>query len=180
MFLLLAACATEPAPPPPATPAPVVAPAPVSAPAPEAPPADPARTAADEAFNTAMRAFEGQAPEAPVALAAALAAYQSLENVDSDGLFHVALIQLAMDDAKGARESAERVLGDYPEHIFALDIAARAADKLGDAAAAKAYYQKVSAGVGKPHPDLPEYEHHARLVDKIEARAAGWLAVNGG
>lgn len=177
MFLLLAACATEPVPaPPPAAPAPAVAvpEAPVAA----ATPADPARSAADEAFNTAMRAHEGKAPEAPEALRAALAAYQALPEVDSDGLFHVALIQLAVEDAAGARATAERGLADHPDHLFLLDVQARAAELTGDEATTRRAYEAVSAGIGKPHADLPEYEHHARLIAKIEARATGWLAVH--
>lgn len=194
MLTFLLACATAPTVPE-ATAPPAVAPAALPAAAPAAPgvvapptvPAaapsagpDPARAAADEAFNEAMTAHEAGAATAPEALRRALAAYQSLDNVDSDGLFHVGLLQLALDDAPGARASADRILADTPDHLFALDVAARAAEATGDLAATKGYYLRVRAAAGKPAPELPEYAHHQRLLLKIEARASAWLAVHEG
>lgn len=188
MLLFLLGCA-EPsapvaAPPPAAAPtaqAPAAAPpaaAPVPAAAPEPDPNDP-RTRADEAFNTAMRDYEGKSPAAEGPLRAALAAYQLLPDLDSDGQFHVALLQLALDDNKGARATAEAMLKVHPKHVFALHVAGAAAEALGDKAAARSYYKRVADTVDQPLDDLPEYQDHERLLAKYQQQAVSWLTVEG-
>ncbi len=145
-----------------------------------APPADPAREAADEAFNTAMRAFEGNSPSADGPIRAALAAYQALPQLDSDGQFHEALLQHALGDEKAARATADTILAAHPKHVLALDVAARASESLGDKAAARKYYQAIAEGLDQPMEPLPEFDDHARLVPKYQEEAVRWLTADGG
>ena len=70
------------------------------------------RAVADQLFNRAMMAHEmGQTLQAAGLLPEAIAAYQGLEPLDADGLFHLALLQLAVGNEAGARVTSDRVRG---------------------------------------------------------------------
>lgn len=184
MFVLLMMSCAEPAPvtvEPSGPPAAAVASTPAaSVPSTPAPPVDPAREAADEAFNTAMRAFEGNSPSSDGPIRAALAAYQALPQLNSDGQFHEALLQHALGDEKAARATADTILAAHPNHVLALAVAARAAESLGDKAAARKYYQQITDGLDQPMEALPEFDDHARLVPKYREEAVRWLTADGG
>ena len=179
-LLLLLACA-DPAPAP--VSAPAAAPAvaqPAEPPAEAAPAAASPRDRADEAFNTAMRAFEGKEPDSATPIRAALEAYAALGPIDTDGQFHVALLQLALGDDAAARATAEGILAGHPKHVLGLAVAAQAADAAGDKKAAKDYYSRVVDTVDQPTEALPEFSDHDRLVGRYQADAVRWLTVEGG
>lgn len=181
MLLLLLACDSPPSTREPIGPAATPAPAPAEAAVAPAPPATPAepkppRAVADEAFNAAMRAYEGGSPEAATLVPRAIAAYGALPTVDSDGLFHLALLHLAAGDAAAARTTCEQGLARHPAHLLLLATAGKAAGKLGDAAGAQGYYQRLVAAWDQPREPLPEYEDHDRLLPIYQQEALGFLA----
>lgn len=138
--------------------------------APAEPPVDPARAAADEAFNNAMRADQAQTPDASELVASARAAYGAL-TLDSDGLLHLALLELAAGDPKAACATAERILIDHPDHLLAMGTCARASQRLGDTAANRVWQERFVAAWDRPREDLPEFEHHARMLPALQKEA---------
>ena len=163
MLFLLLAC--EPAAPVVPTPA-----APPPAPSAAEPPVDPARAAADEAFNDAMRADQAGTADAPELVARARAAYGALA-LDSDGLLHLALLELAAGDPAAACATAERILVDHPDHLLAIGTCARASQRRGDAAATRSWQERFVAAWDRPREDLAEFEHHARMLPALQKEA---------
>ena len=164
----------------PDAPAPVTAPAPMAAPmaSPSFAPAAPAvpespRETADLLFNQAMMANE-QNDEAGLAqvLPGALAAYRALGELDDDGSYHVALLQLAGGKLSEARATSAGLLAKNPHHLLALAVSMHAAQKANDAAAARDFAQRIlkayDAEVGQP---LPEYRDHGRMLPTYRAEA---------
>ena len=136
------------------------------------------REAADRLFNRVMMADEqGNAAEVERFTPMAVSAYEMLESLDSDALFHVGLIHAAAGEIEEARNYAERLKAVAPNHLLAalLDHRLAEADNNATAAAAAAsrfhdhYDEEISIG-------RPEYEHHrtsiARDFGRI-SRAAG-------
>jgi len=136
-----------------------------AAPEPEAANLTP-RQQADALFNVVMSAAEqGDAKTVSEALPEAMRAYQGLGELDSDGIFHVALLQLSGKDFAGARATAEVILSKLPNHLLALSVAAKAAASAGDAKAARAYNEQLlSAYDTEVLKTLPEYQDHARVL----------------
>ena len=178
LVLALLGC-NEPAPPsapaftPPTT---SLAPAAATPAVAEAPAAATPRSMADDAFNEAMQAHETGNPAAAKAVPRALTAYKALGTIDTDGQFHVALLELAADDAAAARKTCDTILAAHPNHLFALGTAGRAAVKSGDAKAARAYYERLVAAWDQPREALPEYEDHDRLLVVFQKEALTSLA----
>lgn len=161
-----------------APPAFVLPPAMLSAPTgPAAPAVSGPRALADAAFNDAMRAFETGQPTAAALVPRALTAYQSVGQLDTDGLFHLALLHLAAGDPKSARLTAEQILVQRPVHILALATAGRAATSMGDADAARAYYRRFLAAWDTEQGQMPEYVDHAALLQGYREEA---LTIVGG
>jgi hypothetical protein len=163
--------------PDPAPPAPTV---PVAAPsfAPAAPPAAPAspRQAADALFNEAMMAHEqnDQATLASV-LPGAMAAYRALGELDDDGAYHLALLELAGGKLTEARATCATVLAKNPNHLLALGVSLRVAASANDAAAARELGRRLlKAYDGEVARPLPEYQDHERMfpIYRAEAMAA--------
>ncbi len=93
------------------------------------PPAQSPRMVADQLFNRAMTAYEtGQAQQAAVFLPEAITAYQRLEPLDADGLFHLALLQLAAGNTGESRVTSDRILATAPNHLLGLAAAAQASE----------------------------------------------------
>jgi hypothetical protein len=134
------------------------------------------RQQADSLFNVVMSAAEqGDQKTVSEALPEALAAYQALGSIDSDGMFHVALMQLTGNDFAGARATADQILAKLPNHLLALSVAAKAAAAAGDAKAAKNYNELlVTSYDTEVVKTLPEYQDHARVLpaQRDEARKA--------
>jgi hypothetical protein len=144
-------------------------------PAAPAPPQTP-RAAADQLFNRAMMAHEtGQTQQAAIILPEAIAAYQGLEPLDADGLFHLALLQLADGDAIGARASADRILATAPNHLLGLAAAAQASEESAPNEA-KALWQRYLDAVVEQQGRAPEYAHHQQLFPILSNRAQEFIA----
>lgn len=168
-------------------PAPVAAPAlpPMAAPAFQPPqplpampsaPASP-REAADQLFNTAMMAGEqnDQATLAQV-LPGALAAYRALAPLDGDGTFHLAALELAGAKDAEARATCATLLATNPNHLLALGISRRAAERMGDAAGARDFAQRLlKAYEAESTRPLQEYQDHQRMLPAYRAEAMAAL-----
>lgn len=128
---------------------------------------------ADSLFNAAMQASEaGESARASEVIPLALDAYQKIEGLDSDALFHVALLRAASGDQPEARATAERILAKSPDHLLALSVAARASDALGDQASARRYYERVVAVYpAESAKRIPEYVDHSRLLPVYRTEA---------
>lgn len=161
---------SDPAPPPPAVPvaAPSFAP-------PNPPPVAPAspRQAADALFNEAMMAHEqnDQATLSSV-LPAAMAAYRALGELDDDGAYHLALLELAGGKLPEARATCAKVLAKNPNHLLALGVSLRVAAQAKDAEAARELGQRLlKAYDGEVTRPLPEYQDHDRMFPIYRAEA---------
>lgn len=159
-----------------APPASIAPPVPAAAPtlAPAAPPAPASpRQAADEVFNEAMMAHE-QNDQATLArvLPGAIAAYRALGELDGDGAYHLALLELAGGQLTEARATCASLLAKNPNHLLALGVALRVAAKANDAAAARDLGQRLlkayDTEVVRP---LPEYQDHERMFPTYRAEA---------
>jgi hypothetical protein len=132
--------------------------------------------AADQVFNRAMMAHEtGQTQQAAVFLPEAIAAYQGLEPLDADGLFHLALLQLADGDEGGARASADRILAAAPNHLLGLAAAAQASEKSAPNEA-KGFWQRYLDVFDEQQGRAPEYAHHQQLFPILGSRANEFIA----
>jgi hypothetical protein len=147
----------------------------------DSPPAAPAlapspRMAADQLFNRAMMAQEtGEAQQAAVFLPEAIAAYQTLEPLDADGLFHLALLQLASGDAGAARASSDRILVTAPNHLLGLAAAAQASEQSAPDEA-KALWQRYLDAYDGQQGMAPEYLHHEQMFPMLSKRASEFIA----
>jgi Tfp pilus assembly protein PilF len=150
--------------------------------APNAPPAMPSqpaspREAADQLFNVAMMAGEtkDQATLAR-ALPAAMAAYRALGPLDGDGTFHLAALELEAGQHTEARATCATLLSTNPGHLLALGISLRAAQRAGDAAAARDFAQRLlKAYEAEATRPLPEYQDHQRMLPSYRTDALAAL-----
>jgi hypothetical protein len=140
------------------------------------PPAQSPRMAADQLFNRAMMAHEtGQTPQAAVLLPEAITAYQGLEPLDADGLFHLASLQYAEGDMAGARATADRILAMAPSHLLGLGAAARASEKSAPTEA-KDFWQRYLAAFDAQQGRVPEYGHHQQMFPIWNSQANEFIA----
>ena len=135
-------------------------------------PASP-REAADQLFNAAMTASEQQDQATlSTVLPQALAAYGALGPLDGDGAFHLAALQLAGGHLAEARATCATLLKTNPGHLLALGISQRAAERAGDAPAARDFAQRLlrayDAEAARP---LPEYQDHQRMLPSYRSAA---------
>ena len=131
---------------------------------------------ADQLFNRAMMAHEtGQTQQAAIFLPEAIAAYRGLEPLDADGLFHLALLQLAVGNQSGARASADRILVASPNHLLGLAAAAQASEQSAPNEA-KAFWQRYLDAYDEQQGKLPEYGHHDKLFPMLNGRASEFIA----
>lgn len=140
------------------------------------PPAENPRAIADQLFNRAMTAHEsGQADQAALLLPEAIAAYQQLEPLDADGLFHLALLQLAVGDPAAARMTADRILMVAPNHLLGLAVAAEASEQSAPNDARALWQRYLDAYDGEQGRRL-EYDHHQQLLPLLTERARKFIA----
>jgi hypothetical protein len=140
------------------------------------PPAQSPRMVADQLFNSAMMAHEtGQAQQAAVFLPEAITAYQGLEPLDVDGLFHLASLQFADGDMAGARATADRILATAPSHLLGLAAAARASEQSAPNEA-KGLWQRYLDAYGEQQGRAPEYGHHQQMFPILNKRANEFIA----
>jgi hypothetical protein len=140
------------------------------------PPAQRPRMVADQLFNRAMMAHEtGQTQQAAVFLPEAIAAYQTLEPLDADGLFHLALLQLAAGNAGGARATSDRILATAPNHLLGLAAAAQASEQSAPDEA-KVLWQRYLDAYDGQQGMAPEYGHHEQMFPMLSKQASEFIA----
>jgi hypothetical protein len=137
------------------------------------------REAADRLFDRVMRTISAGDTAAALSFQPmAVQAYQVIEALDIDGLFHRGLLEM-LADPSAALATADRILEADPEHLFGLSLAAQASLGLGDLDRAVASYQRLldvfSTQMAR---NLVEYQAHQGLVEQMPAEAQGFLAAH--
>ena len=131
------------------------------------------RTNADRLFNRIMMAAE-QGDEAEVAqfMPMAIQAYEMVEGLDDDGLFHLALLHLTAEAPDRALATADRILAGNPDHLLGLAVAAQAAEAGGQDARAAEYWQRfLDAYETEAAKPLPEYVDHQPILPEYREMA---------
>lgn len=132
------------------------------------------REAADRLFNRVMMADEqGNRAEVEQFSPMAVSAYEMLDSLDTDALFHVGLIQIAAGEIEEAESYAQRMKAVAPNHLLAALLDHRIAEVSNDTAAAASaikrfqdsYDEETSIG-------RPEYEHHGASIERFRTNQA--------
>ena len=132
-----------------------------------------AREAADRLYNRVMMAVEvGDSTEASTFLPMAIAAFELAEPLDTDGKFHVVLLQLTGQFNAEALQGADEILSEQPNHLLALAMAGDASLALGDSSSARGYDGRFSDAYETERArDLLEYREHDTMFPEIRAKA---------
>ena len=120
-----------------------------------------------------MRAAQqGNQAEVEQFMPMAIQAYGMVEDLNEDGLYHLAILQATAGNYSDARATSQRILDRSPNHILALGVAASAAGEAGDEAAAEALWNRLLEAYpeesGKP---LPEYMDHQSMLPQYRETA---------
>jgi len=136
------------------------------------------REAADRLYNRVMAASEsGNTAEAQRFTPMALSAYQNLGTLDNDARYHVAMLELATGNVKGAREQATQILRAVPNHLLGLMLEYKLAARAGNADAAMQANKKFLAAYGtEMAAGRPEYAEHQTALDHFRADAQSSVA----
>lgn len=127
------------------------------------------REAADRLFNRVMMADEqGNADEVAQFAPMAVAAYDRLEDLDPDALYHVGLIQTAMGDASSAWDTVERLRTIVPKHLLASLLEHRLATEANETERAERAVERFKASYDEEIKiDRLEYRDHQRSIDQF-------------
>ena len=131
------------------------------------------REAADRLFNRVMTAVSVNDSEEVVNfLPMAIRAFELAEPLDTDGKFHVVLLQLTGQLDAEALAGAEEILSEHPNHLLGLAMAGDASLSLGDSASGRAYYRRwLDAYETERARDLLEYRDHGPMFPEMQAKA---------
>jgi predicted nucleic acid-binding Zn ribbon protein len=131
------------------------------------------REQADRLFNRIMSAqAQGDTTNARFFTPMAIQAYQSAQPLDHDGLYHLAMVHTVAGDYAAARNTAQQVLAQNPNHPLALAAAGEAAERAGDVDDARAFYRRfLDAYDAEIARGLQEYQDHARIMPELQATA---------
>lgn len=138
------------------------------------------REQADRLFNRVMQASaSGDTSQASFFMPMAVAAYQRIDDLDADGVYHLSLLHAADGDEATAQATAERILDASPNHLLGLGAAAQAAAARGDDDTARRYYERLLEHFdSEQQRALPEYADHASILPAYRTDAQRYL--NGG
>lgn len=136
------------------------------------------REQADRLFNRVMQAqAQGDNDQVAFFVPMAVLAYRQATPLDTDGLYHLSVLETASGDVASGLATAEEILAGAPEHLLGLAAAAQAADALEDRTGARRYYERFLAAFqaerGKP---LPEYLDHQPIFSSYKQEAEAYLA----
>lgn len=133
--------------------------------------------AADRLFNRVMTAVSaGDSTEAQQFMPMAIGAYERARPLNSDGLFHLSMLQRTAMQFEAALATAEEILEVNSAHLLGLSAAANAAIELGRSDIAKTYYERVlEVYESQIEEDVPEYIDHAPITDKLRDEANAFL-----
>ncbi len=136
------------------------------------------REAADRLFNRVMGAAEnGDTLTVQSFLPMSISAYEQAKPLDTDGMYHLSILQRLGGDAAGALATAEEVLADNPDHLLNLAAAAQAARELGDDAKARQYYQHMlDVWETQMASGNDDYAQHTNIMDTLHGEAQTYLA----
>jgi hypothetical protein len=131
---------------------------------------------ADRLHDRVMRLVsQGRVDSVQFFLPMALQAYAdagAAEPLSTDQRYHLGLLHEVSGDGAAAAAQADTILRDDPTHLLGLALAARAAALRKDAAAERAFQQKlVAAEAGEMAKTRPEYEAHAADLAQALANA---------
>ncbi len=133
------------------------------------------RQAADRLFDRVMRTDEvGNTAEAQQFATMAVQAYEMLpeSEQDADARFHLGLLHLVLEDPDAAEREADLILSLESEHLLALAVKARAAERRGDEAArVEAYGRFLDALPAGLASGKPEYQMHDAMLEAEAVRA---------
>lgn len=131
------------------------------------------REAADRLFNRVMTAVAANdSTEVVTFLPMAIRSFELAEPLDTDGAFHLVLLNLTGRFNTEALEGAEGILSEQPNHLLGLAMAGDASLALGDSASARGYYGRwLEAYETETAKDLLEYRDHAAMFPEMQATA---------
>lgn len=131
------------------------------------------REAADRLFNRVMQSVSsGDSAEAQAFLPMAVSAYERVPELDADGHYHLAVLQMVRGDYRAARAEAEAILETSPSHLFGLFTAAQAERELGNEVEATAFFRRFrDAYEAETARQLPEYGEHAPALAAMKTEA---------
>ncbi|MFW6199126.1 MAG: double zinc ribbon domain-containing protein [Gemmatimonadota bacterium] len=135
------------------------------------------RQAADRLFDRVMRAGEaGDTAQVMQFLPMAIGAYERARPLDSDGLFHLSVLQRTGEQFEEALRTASTGLEEDPDHLLLLSAAAEAARQLEDTATARAHYAHLLEVYDEERSsDLEDYRIHSALLPVIRDDAESFL-----
>lgn len=135
------------------------------------------REAADRLFDRVMRAGEaGDTAEMVGFLPMAIGAYERARPLDSDGLFHLSVLQRTANDFEVALATAESGLAESPDHLLLLSAAAEAARALDDTATARSHFSHLLEVWDEQRSSgLEDYQVHSALLPRIREDAEAFL-----
>ena len=127
------------------------------------------REAADRLFNRVMIADEqGNVDEVTQFAPMAVAAYDRLDSLDLDALYHLGLIQAAAGDVESAEEAAQRMKAIVPGHLLASLLEHRLALDQGDQDKATRAIEQFKANYEEEIKiDRFEYRDHQPSIDQF-------------
>lgn len=124
-------------------------------------------------FNRVLAAVEaGDTVEARTFAPMAIASYDMVEPVTLDVLYHIALLQLINGEPSVARQTADRIMAEAPNHLFALMTAAQAETLLGNTEAAADFYRRfLDSYDAEIATQRVEYEDHSAVLPAMREEA---------
>lgn len=131
------------------------------------------RERADRLFNRVMQGVaNGDTAQLGFFAGMAIQAYGMVPERNADLHYHLGELYRVTGDAPAARAQADTILAADPQHLFGLYGAAQAEETRGDAAAAKAMYQRfLDAYAAQVARNLPEYQEHQQGLPAMRAQA---------
>lgn len=136
------------------------------------------RQAADRLFNRVMTAVSGgDTAQARAFAPMAVSAYGMVADLDLDGRYHVAVIQLVNNQPTEALATANLILAEVPTHLFGHFTAAEAEQMLGNEEAAAAHYRQFLDNFdAELATGRVEYEEHEPVLPGMREQATQILA----
>ncbi len=106
----------------------------------------------------------------------AIGAYERARPLDSDGLFHLSVLQRTGNQFDAALRTASTGLEEDPDHLLLLSAAAEAARELGDSATVRSHYSHMlDVWEEESGSALEDYEVHSALLPQIRNDAEAFL-----
>jgi len=131
------------------------------------------RQAADRLFDRVMRASSsGDSQQVQFFGPMTIQAYGSVTPLDADARLHLGLVELALGNAGGAAAQADTIARTSRTHLFALALRAQAAERQGNAAAARTAYKAFLDNYDRERAkDLQEYREHDSYLADVRSTA---------